>query len=228
MVIALDGAQPEDDRPGPTVPGHQGYRPPWIFLKNGGWRGMQEETLSGGTVCALNPYFVRVVLIPTHLPTLEWDEKMPGEEYMNYDAHLDRITATVQGYRLFVDVKQLLRIPAASAPESVRRHGGGQFSGIGGLQHDRQPVQRFVQRVLDAMVASYFSQIATALTVRDFLNNYRGTRLDLASLVENELREWGVESKGTHLGEFRAEDEALNEMLQKPTRRRAHAGGEAA
>ncbi|WP_309032365.1 SPFH domain-containing protein, partial [Streptomyces alfalfae] len=194
----------------------QGYRLPWVFLQNGGWRGVQEETLSGGTVCALNPYFVRVMLIPTHLLTLEWDEKTPGEELTNYDAHLGRITATVQGYRLFVDVRQLLRIPAESAPELVRRNGGGQFSGIGGLHYDRLPVQRFVQRVLGAIVASYFSQIATALSVQDFLRNYRETRLDLAALVENELREWGVESRGTHLGEFRAEDEALNEMLQKP------------
>ncbi len=216
VVIALDGAQPEGDRPGPSVPGHQGYRLPWVFLQNGGWRGVQEETLSGGTVCALNPYFVRVMLIPTHLLTLEWDEKTPGEELTNYDAHLGRITATVQGYRLFVDVRQLLRIPAESAPELVRRNGGGQFSGIGGLHYDRLPVQRFVQRVLGAIVASYFSQIATALSVQDFLRNYRETRLDLAALVENELREWGVESRGTHLGEFRAEDEALNEMLQKP------------
>ncbi|MFF8287509.1 hypothetical protein ACF06W_33005 [Streptomyces albus] len=216
VVIALDGAEPEDDRPGPSVPGHQGYRLPWVFLANGGWRGVQEETLSGGTVCALNPYFVRVMLVPTHLLTLEWDEKTPSEALTNYDAHLGRITATVQGYRLFVDVKQLLQIPAASAPELVRRNGGGQFSGIGGLQYDRLPVQRFVQRVLGAIVASYFSQIANALTVREFLRNYRDTRLDLATLVENELREWGVESKGTHLGEFRAEDEALNEMLQKP------------
>ncbi|MFE4360316.1 MULTISPECIES: SPFH domain-containing protein [Streptomycetaceae] len=215
VVITLDGADPgEDDQAGPPVPGHQGFRLPWVFLQNGGRRGVQEETLSGGTVSALNPYFIRVMLIPTHLLALEWDEKTPAEQ-QNYDVHLGRITATVQGYRLFVDVKQLIRIPAQSAPGLVRRNGGAQISDIGGLDYNRMPVQRFVQRVLGAIVTTYFNQIATASTVLEFVKNYRDTRLELATLVENELRDWGVESKGTHLGVFRAEDERLNEMLKR-------------
>nr|WP_223244843.1 SPFH domain-containing protein [Streptomyces sp. CBMA156] len=215
VVITLDGAGPgEDDQVGPQVPGHEGFHLPWVFLRNGGRRGVQDETLPGGTVSALNPYFVRVMLVPTHLLALEWDEKTPAEQ-QNYDVHLGRITATVQGYRLFVDVKQLIRIPAQSAPGLVRRNGGAQISDIGGLDCNRLPVQRFVQRVLGAIVTTYFSQIATASTVLEFLKNYRDTRLELATLVENELRDWGVEPKGTHLGMFRAEDERLNEMLKR-------------
>ncbi|MFF2625399.1 hypothetical protein ACFVUN_06470 [Kitasatospora griseola] len=215
VVITLDGADPgNDDQAGPLVPGHQGFHLPWVFLQNGGRRGVQEETLRGGTVSALNPYFVRVMLVPTHLLALEWDEKTPAEQ-QNYDVHLGRITATVQGYRLFVDVKQLIQIPAQSAPGLVRRNGGAQMSDIGGLDYNRLPVQRFVQRVLGAIVTTYFSQIATASTVLEFVKNYRETRLELSTLVENELRDWGVEPKGTHLGVFRAEDERLNEMLKR-------------
>ncbi|MFE4972749.1 hypothetical protein ACFRAR_11600 [Kitasatospora sp. NPDC056651] len=215
VVITLDGANPgKDDQAGPHVPGHQGFHLPWVFLRNGGRRGVQEETLSGGTVSALNPYFVRVMLIPTNLLVLEWDEKTP-EKQDNYDVHLGRITVTVQGYRLFVDVKQVIRIPAQSAPGLVRRNGGALISDIGGLDPNRLPVQRFVQRVLGPIVTSYFNQIATASTVLEFVKNYRENRLELATLVENELRDWGVEAARTHLGEFRAEDETLNEMLKR-------------
>jgi hypothetical protein len=217
VVITLEGAEPEShDQPGRRVAGHQGFRLPWVFLHNGGHRGVQEETLSEGTVCALNPYFVRVVPVPTHLLTLEWDEKTPEEESRNYDAHLGRIAVTVQGHRLFVDVKQTLQIPPASAPGLVSKNGGSQMSGLGGLDENRLPVQRFVERVLGAIVASYFSEIAAASTVRDFLEAYRETRTDLAAQVRRALQEWGVEARSTHLGEFRAEDPTLNEILQKP------------
>ncbi|MFF2658339.1 hypothetical protein ACFVUH_13335 [Kitasatospora sp. NPDC058032] len=215
VVITLDGAEPGDgDEMGPVVPDHQGFHLPWVFLRNGGRRGVQEEVLKGGTVAALNPYFVRVMLIPTSLLVLEWDEKTP-EKQDNYDVHLGRITVTVQGYRLSVDVKQVIRIPAQSAPGLVRRNGGALISDIGGLDANRLPVQRFVQRVLGPIVTSYFNQIATSSTVLEFVKNYRENRLDLATMVENGLRDWGVEAESTHLGEFRAEDERLNEMLKR-------------
>ncbi|WP_416482208.1 SPFH domain-containing protein [Streptomyces sp. CL12] len=216
VVITLDGAEPEShDQPAPRVAGHQGFRLPWVFLQNGGRRGVQEETLGEGTVCALNPYFVRVVPVPTHLLTLEWDEKTPEEESRNYDAHLGQIAVFVQGHRILVDVKQTLRIPPASAPALVSRNGGSQMSGLGGLDENRLPVQRFVQRVLGASVASYFNEIAAESTIRDFLEA-REIRTNLASQVLNALDKWGVEARSTHLVGYRAEDPVLNEILQKP------------
>ncbi|MCP9958013.1 SPFH domain-containing protein [Streptomyces sudanensis] len=216
VVITLDGAEPESpDRPAPRVPGHQGFRLPWVFLQNGGQRGVQEETLREGTVCALNPYFVRVVLIPTRVLILEWNDKSPAER-LNYDAHLGRIAVTVQGHRLFVDMSQTLRIPPESAPLLVSKNGGSQTTGIGGLDWNPLPVQRFVERVLGAIVVSYFNEIAAAATVKEFLEAYAETRTDLASQVRNALQAWGVEAQNTTLGEFMAEDPKLNEVLKRP------------
>ncbi|WP_436735887.1 SPFH domain-containing protein [Streptomyces sp. BBFR102] len=216
VVITLDGAEPESsDQLGPRVPGHEGFRLPWVFLRNGGTRGVQEETLREGTVCALNPYFVRVVLIPTRLLFLEWNDKTPAKS-RNYDAHLARIAVTVQGHRLFVEVSQTLQIPPESAPVLVSKNGGSQLTALGGLDRDPLPVQRFVERVLGAIVASYFNEIAAAATVKEFLEAYAETRTDLASQVRNALQAWGVESRNTTLGEFRAEDPMLNEILKRP------------
>lgn len=216
VVITLDGAAPESpDQLGPRVPGHQGFRLPWVFLRNGGQRGVQEETLGEGTVSALNPYFVRVVLIPTRLLVLEWNDKSPAES-RNYDAQLGKIAVTVQGHRLFVDMSQTLQIPPESAPRLVSKNGGSETSGLGGLDRDPLPVQRFVERVLGAIVVSYFNEIAAAATVKEFLEAYAETRTDLASQVRTALLAWGVEARNTTLGEFRAEDPSLNEALKRP------------
>ncbi|ANW22671.1 SPFH domain-containing protein (plasmid) [Streptomyces clavuligerus] len=216
VVIALAGAIPEQpDQPRPTVDGHQQFTLPWEFLRNGGQRGVQSETLPEGTVCALNPYFVRVVLVPMRLLTLEWDDKTPAQS-SNYDAHLDRITVTVQGHRLSVNMQQTLQIPPESAPLLVTRNGSGQTSGIGGLDPDPLPVQRFVERVLGASVVSYFNEIAAAATVKEFLEAYAETRMELATQVQTALKNWGVEARTTTLGEFQAEDPSLNEVMKQP------------
>lgn len=216
VVIALDGTEPESpDQLGPRVEGHQGFRLPWVFLQNGGYRGVQEETLPEGTVCALNPYFVRVMLIPTRVLVLEWSEKTPAKS-TNYDAQLGRIAVTVQGHRLFVDMSQTLQVPQETAPKLVSMHGGTQTSGLGGLDYDPRPVQRFVERVLGAIVVSYFNEIAAAATVKEFLETYAETRTDLASQVRGALHAWGVEARNTTLGEFIAEDPFLNEALKRP------------
>ncbi|MGY3064196.1 hypothetical protein ACVWZD_008494 [Streptomyces sp. TE3672] len=155
------------------------------------------------------------MLIPTRLLILEWNDKTPAES-RNYDAHLGRIAVTVQGHRLLVEMSQTLQIPPASAPILVSKNGGSQTTGLGGLDPDPLPVQRFVERVLGAIVASYFNEIAAAATVREFLEAYAETRTDLASQVRNALQEWGVEVRNTTLGEFRAEDPMLNEILKRP------------
>ncbi|MGW1145286.1 SPFH domain-containing protein [Streptomyces sp. NPDC002454] len=216
VVITLDGAEQESsDRLGPRVPGHQGFQLPWVFLQNGGWRGVQEETLREGTRCDLNPYFVYVVLIPTRILVLEWNDKTP-EESRNYDVHLERIVVTVQGYRLFVEMSQTLQIRPESAPTLVSRNGTRDLAALGGLDTDPVPVQRFVERVLGALVVSYFSGIAAASTIKEFLETYAETRTDLSAQVKRALNEWGVDARGTTLGEFRAEDPMLNEELKRP------------
>ncbi|MFC4034821.1 SPFH domain-containing protein [Streptomyces polygonati] len=124
------------------------------------------------------------------------------------------MTVTVQGHRLHVEMKQSLQIPERTAPLLVSQF-GGEASGIGGLTHDPAPVQRFVERVLGATVASYFSEIAAAASIQDFLSQYAETRTDLASQVRNALLVWGVEAKATTLGEFQPEDPHMNEAMKR-------------
>ncbi|MGN9844319.1 SPFH domain-containing protein [Nonomuraea sp. H19] len=212
VVITLDGAQ--STAMGRPVEGHSSFRKPWEFLARGGTRGVQEETLKEGSVLALNPWFVRVVPIPTRVMILEWRDKIASES-RNFDAELGRIVVTVQGYQLHVDMDQTLRIPESAAPRLVSEFGGTGDSPLGGLYDDPRPVQRFVERVLGSTVAAYFSGMATSGTIDGFLRRYTETRTAFAAKVRAALEEWGVEALQTNLGSVEAADPKLNALLQE-------------
>ncbi|GAA4973186.1 hypothetical protein HD597_005097 [Nonomuraea thailandensis] len=212
VVVTLDGAG--SAAIGEPVEGHSSFRKPWEFLARGGTRGVQEETLKEGAVLALNPWFVRVVLMPTRVVTLEWGDKSDSQSG-NYDAELDPIVVNVQGYRLRVDMNQTLRIPEAAAPTLVSEFGGTGNSPLGGLYDDPRPVQRFVERVLGSTVAGYFNGIAMAGTIDEFLRRYAETRTAFAAKVRSALEEWGVEALQTNLGAVEADDPKLNALLQE-------------
>src|SRR5262249_36812283 len=86
VVIALDGRppSPDPDVVGRVVEGHYSYQLPWVFLGRGGQRGVQEETLAGGSSYAINPWFARVVQVPTRDLHLEWTKKSQ-KEVGNFD-----------------------------------------------------------------------------------------------------------------------------------------------
>ncbi|MBT2511125.1 hypothetical protein J7I98_35975 [Streptomyces sp. ISL-98] len=216
VVITLDGAEPQqgERKVGIIVRNHSSFRLPWVFLDNGGWRGVQEETLGEGSVCALNPWFVRVVLIPTRLLILDWSNK-GGSTSDNYDSALDRISVNVQGHRLQVELRQTLNIPEAVAPRLVREFGDSSTSGMGGLVNNPVPVQRFVEQVLGGAVDTYFNGIAAESTVEEFLTGYAGIRTDLAAQVRNALAAWGVEAASTNLGEFESLDADLDRARKR-------------
>ena len=216
VVITLDGAEPLANAVavGPKVAGHRSFRLPWVFLSGAGHRGVQQETLGEGAVCSLNPWFVRVMLIPTRLLYMEWTKKDPSESG-HYDANLDQVVVNIQGHRLRVEMSQTLRIPMQAAPKLVSQFGGSTTSGLGGLVNDPVPVQRFVERVLGATVAAYFNAIATASTIDEFLSLYAGTRTDLSAQVRNTLQSWGVEAVSTTLGEFESQDPEFDEVRKK-------------
>ncbi|MGW7410681.1 CHAT domain-containing protein [Streptomyces sp. NPDC054833] len=216
VVITLDGAEPGQDLDGavaPRVPGHSSFRLPWVFLEQGGQRGVQEETLGKGTTCALNPWFVRVMVIPTRVLILKWHDKRKSEAD-NYDTDLGRITVNVEGFDLSADLSQNLRIPPHVAPRLVSGFGGVNTAGLGGPVDDPAPVKRFVRDVLGAVVAGYFNEIAMTNSVLEFLAGYEHIRKDLTDRVRHALEKWGVESLGTSLSRFISTDPDLPETLK--------------
>ncbi len=223
VVVTLDGAPSGGSGTvGPRVEGHRGFRLPWVFLDGGGRKGVQEQTLSEGSTCALNPWFVRVVLIPTHQITLVWS-KTPAEKAGNYDAALERITVTVQGYPVHMELSQTLQIPESAAPGLVSVFGVDAGSApLGGLVDDRAPVQRFVEKTLGATVKGYLSGIAASTSVQEFIGKHEEARRELSDKVAAELRSWHVVPGKTSLGGFESKESKLNEELQAAANAEAH------
>ncbi|WP_257039954.1 SPFH domain-containing protein [Streptomyces sp. TLI_55] len=220
VVIALDGADPGQEADGavaPLVPGHRNFRLPWVFLENGGQRGVQQETLGKGPSYALNPWFVRVLVIPTRVLILKWHNKQQSEAD-NYDADLGQITVKVQGrFELSVDLWQNLQIPPRVAPALVSQFGGDStpgHGGLGGLVDDPAPMKRFVRDVLGVAVTGYFNEIAMTYSVFEFLDSYEDVRKNLTDRVKHALGKWGVKILETNLGDFEPVDPSMLEALK--------------
>jgi hypothetical protein len=203
VVIALGGAAPDEEEGsvGRRVAGHESFQLPWVFLANGGQRGAQAETLSRG-VYRINPWFARVVLIPTRALTLDWTRK-DRKPSTNFDAALDQIVVNVEGYRLQFTMQQIIRIPAHAAPRLVG-HFGEQLTDAFGTSEtsNRVPVQRFVEKVLGTTVEGYFHATASRYEILDFIRHHDKVCLDLGDQVRHALRDWGVEAVEITLSDF--------------------------
>ncbi len=217
VVIALEGAPPDgaEGAVGSLVPGHESFQLPSVFLDSGGQRGAQAETLSHGGVYRINPWFARVVLIPTRDLILEWTRK-DKKQASRLDAALGEVVVSLEGHRVHFEMTQTIRIPAKAAARLVGRFGeqeADSFGQAGDLA--TIPVQRFVERVLGSTVEGYFQGIASEYDVLDFITGHNQVRLELEELVRNALAEWGVEAVRTTLNEFVPEETTLDELRRE-------------
>jgi len=123
----------------------------------------------------------------------------------------------VEGHKLSLEMSQILRIPAEAAPRLVRRFGeqDADFVDVGAVSIKPAPVQRFVERVLGAAVAGYFTALVGKYTILRFIEEYDEVRLLLQDLVTQALRDWDVVAGQTVLGEFTSEDREVNDMRRK-------------
>lgn len=64
-------------------------------------------------------------------------------------------------------MSQTLQIPPESAPILVSKNGGSQMTGLGGLDWNPLPVQRFVERVLGAAGVGIDREPRPSLAERD-------------------------------------------------------------
>ncbi|MFD0885279.1 SPFH domain-containing protein, partial [Streptosporangium algeriense] len=206
VVVVREGepAGEEEGALGRRVPGHASFQLPTVFLDGGGQRGVQEETLGGGDY-RINPWFARVVQIPTRVLVLDWkrpDKKRPS----NLDSSLDQIRINVEGHWVRFDMAQTIQIPAKAAPTLVSRVGEQM------IVQGNPPVRRFIDRVLAPTVESYFQRAAAGRQILDFLDSHEAIRLELAAQVCEALGEWQVKAGETALGEFEPEETTIHEL----------------
>lgn len=198
------------DDVGRLVEGHHQFQLPWVFVGRDGQSGVQAEPLDVGTY-EINPWFAQVVQIPTRELALEWTSRSTDKPD-NFDTQLEQIEVNINGYRIGIDVTQTLTIPPATAPRLVRRFGQGDVDDPS--QARREPVQRFVGRVLGGTVSGYFNQLAGGYQIMEFIINFGVFRTQLQDKVVNELDGWDVIAGATILEGFTTEDRELD-MLRR-------------
>ncbi len=206
VVVAHHGARPVPGRLGPPVEGHADFQRPWDFLRNGGWMGVQQDTLAEAGRYAINPWFAKVVKVPTRVLVLEWNAEDKSES--NLDAALDQVVLEVQGHRVWLDMKQTVEIPPEAAPRLVQRYGADGQDG-------RESVQRFVDKDLAPRVTGYFRRISAHYRIQQFITEYDAVCNELADEVRQALVPFGVRALATTLEEFRCDDDEINAIRRK-------------
>jgi hypothetical protein len=210
VVITHLGAARETDETSvaPRVFDHDHFQQPWAFQDNGGQLGVQAETLPAGGFYAINPWFARVIKIPTRNLVLEWSKDPKPES--NFDAFLEQIELDVQGFTVQLDMKQTLRIPVEAAPLLVCRFGDDGHRP--GQARQLSPVQQFVQKELAPTVTTYFRGIAAHQQILEFITKYDDLGMELSREVRDALAELGIVAVATSLGAYTCGQQDMNEM----------------
>ncbi len=220
VVITRDGMDPTDpDNPAPGVPGHRNFLFPSEFLRAGGVRGVQEQTLGPG-IYTINPWFARVQVIPTRDLVLEWSakqKKQPGR----FDGSLDEMLVNVEGHPVTVGMTQVIRITPQAAPKLVNRFGEEETDRFGASNaHDPVVVQRFVERVIGGTVEGILRAEAAKFTFRNFVENHNELRKTIEDQLGRALAAFGVIPVRTTLAEFHTTDGAVDEVVRRVAQQR--------
>ncbi len=119
-----------------------------------GRRGVWREALAPGKY-ALNPYALKVELVPTVNFVLRW---ISGQtEAHRYDEHLTSIAIiTADGYEPLLPLSLVLHIDYEKAPRVVQRFGD---------------VRRLITQTLDPILTAYFRDVAQASCMLDLLTH---------------------------------------------------------
>lgn len=215
VVITRDGMDPRDpDNPGPRVPGHHNFRFPGEFLRAGGVRGVQEETLSPG-IYQINPWFARVQVIPTRDLMLEWSAKQEKNQG-RFDSSLEELRLNVEGHEVTVGMTQVIRIPPQVAPKLLNRFGEEESDRFGASNaHDPVVVQRFVERVIGGEVEVRLRAEAAKYTYRDFVENYDEVRRVIEDRLAGALAAFGVVPVRTTLAQFHTSEGAVDQEVRR-------------
>ena len=195
VVVTLDGADPAGAARARSGPGYRGIGASGCHgcSSMAAVPGRTGGNLGEGTVCALNPWFTRVVLIPTRVLILEWNDRPPDEASgtsMRSSSGNGHHPGPPGARGAEPDAADT-RAVRAQASQRVRRERPLRAGRPRARSEARPAVRR---KVLGATVESYLNGIASTSTVQEFLHRYNEARTDLAAQVQHALKDWDVEA----------------------------------
>ncbi len=134
----------------------------------------------------LNPYTMKVELVPTTNLVLNWANAR--NESHNLDRHLSTITVrSKDGFPFNLDVSQIIHIPASEAPKVIARFG---------------TMMNLVSQVLEPTIGNYFRNSAQSADVISFLTQRKERQDSAKQHIRAVLIEYNVHGVDTLIGDI--------------------------
>lgn len=150
-----------------------------------GNKGVWNEPLGPGKY-PLNPYIMKVELVPTTNLVLNW--ATARNESHNLDRHLSTITVRSRdGFPFNLDVSQIIHIPSYDAPKVIARFG---------------TMLNLVSQVLEPTIGNYFRNSAQTADVISFLTQRKERQDSAKKHISDVLEQYNVNGVDTLIGDI--------------------------
>ena len=150
-----------------------------------GHKGVWSEPLGPGKY-PLNPYIMKVELVPTTNLVLNW--ATARNESHNLDRHLSTITVRSRdGFPFNLDVSQIIHIPSYEAPKVIARFG---------------TMLNLVSQVLEPTIGNYFRNSAQTADVISFLTQRKERQDSARQHISDVLEQYNVNGVDTLIGDI--------------------------
>jgi len=147
----------------------------------------------------INPYTIRVELVPTANVVLNWADGKT--EAHNLDKDLSTITVrSSDGFKFNLDVSQIIHIPRSDAPKVIARFGS---------------MVNLVTQVLEPTIGNYFRNAAQNSDVIDFLKNRQTRQGEARKSISDALQEYNVGAVDTLIGDITPPDELMKTLTDR-------------
>lgn len=150
-----------------------------------GFKGVWAEPLGPGKY-PINPYIMRVELVPTTNLVLNWANAR--SESHQLDQNLSTISVrSKDGFQFNLDVSQIIHIPTTEAPKVIARFGN---------------MNNLVSQVLEPTIGNYFRNSAQDADVIAFLTSRKERQESARNHIGKVLAEYNVNGVDTLIGDI--------------------------
>ncbi|MEN9611032.1 MAG: hypothetical protein RLZZ628_1846 [Bacteroidota bacterium] len=163
-----------------------------------GCKGVWSEPLGPGKY-PLNPYIMKVELVPTTNLVLNWASART--ESHNLDRHLSTITVrSKDGFPFNLDVSQIIHIPSYEAPKVIARFG---------------TMANLVSQVLEPTIGNYFRNSAQDADVISFLTGRKERQNSAREHIQRVLEQYNVNGVDTLIGDIVPPDSLMKTLTDR-------------
>jgi uncharacterized membrane protein YqiK len=163
-----------------------------------GCKGVWSEPLGPGKY-PLNPYIMKVELVPTTNLVLNWASART--ESHNLDRHLSTITVrSKDGFPFNLDVSQIIHIPSFEAPKVIARFG---------------TMANLVSQVLEPTIGNYFRNSAQDADVISFLTGRKERQNSAREHIQRVLEQYNVNGVDTLIGDIVPPDSLMKTLTDR-------------